>query len=359
MARERGLAVGRGHRAAPTVSVRFVRLLTLALEARGVDVAAFLATLRVDRATLDDPDARLSMRVDDALWAEAPRLTGDDAIGLHLGEHLPPSAFDIISYTMRSSPTLGGAFERLARYIRLLHDVAELGLHVDRPSARLTFRLAPEGTPRQQAEFTLAVFVQFCRQATKTDLVPQAVEFSHPAPADVSEHERIFRAPLSFGRPTSALLLPPEALDLPLAQADAALLSLLERQIQERVARLPQGESVVDRARRLLAGELSGGLPNVETVARQMRMSPRTLHRRLREGGTSFRALLDGLRHDLAARYLAEEQMPIAEAAFLLGFSEASAFHRSFKRWTGQTPAEYRRGEVTRRARRRELSALS
>jgi AraC-like DNA-binding protein len=350
MGRERGLAGGRGHRAAPTVSVRFARLVILALEARGVDVAAFLATLRVDRATLDDPDARLSARVHDALCAEAPRLSGDDHIGLHLGERLPRSAFDIIAYTMRNSPTLGGAFERLARYIRLLHDVAEIGLHVDRRTARLTFRLTPEGTPRQQAEFTLAVFVQFCRQATKTDVVPQAVEFSHPAPADVSEHERIFRAPLSFGRPTTALLLAREALDLPLAYADAALLGLLERQIQERVARLPQGESVVDRARRFLAGELSGGLPNLETVARRMRMSPRTLHRRLREGETSFRALLDGLRHDLAARYLAEDHMPIAEAAFLLGFSEASAFHRSFKRWTGQTPAEYRRSEGARPA---------
>jgi AraC-like DNA-binding protein len=329
----------------PTVSVRFVRLLALALEARGVDVGAFLGGLNVERATLDDPDARLLTRIDDALWTEAERLSGDACIGLHLGEHIPLSAFDIMSYTLRSSPTLRGAFERLARYIRLLHDVAEIGVHAQRGSARVSFRLGPAGTPRQQGEFTLAVFIGFCRRATGTDVVPRAVEFSHAAPADVTEHERIFRSPLLFGRSSTALVLPREALDLPLAEADPGLLSLLERQIHELVARLPQGESVGDRARRLLAGELSGGEPTVETIARRMRMSPRTLHRRLKEEGGSFRAMLDGLRRDMAARLLAEDQMPIAEAAFLLGFSEASAFHRSFKRWTGRTPAEYRRGE--------------
>jgi AraC-like DNA-binding protein len=341
--RRRGLAGGRGHRMAPTVSVRFPRLLVLALEDRGVDVSAFLERLGIERSLLDNPDARLPTYVDDLLWAAAPALAKDENIGLHLGERLPAAAFDLISYTMRSSPTLGGAFERLARYTKLLRDVAEIGVETHRDDARIRFALAPEGTPRQQGEFTLAVFVQFCREATRTDVVPRAVEFSHAAPPDLAEHERVFRAPLLFGRPATALVLPRPALELPLVHADAGLLSLLERQIHELVLRLPQGESVAERARRLIAEELGGGDPSVDTVARHLRMSPRTLHRRLKEAGTSFRLLLDGLRHDMAARYLAEDRLPIAEAAFLLGFSEASAFHRSFKRWTGQTPAEFRR----------------
>jgi AraC-like DNA-binding protein len=328
---------------APTVSVRFPRILVLALEERGVDVSAFLARLGIERSLLDNPDGRLPAPADDLLWAAAPTLAKDDDFGLHLGERLPTSAFDLISYTMRSSPTLGGAFERLARYTKLLRDLATIAVETRGDDARIRFALGPEGTPRQQGEFTLAVFVQFCRQGTQTDVMPRAVEFSHPAPANIAEHRRIFRAPLSFGQTGTALVLPRAALELPLAQADAGLLSLLERQIHELVDRQPQGESVADRARRLIAEELSGGEPNVDTVARHLRMSPRTLHRRLREGGTSFRVLLDTLRHDLAARYLAEDHLPIAEAAFLLGFSEASAFHRSFKRWTGRTPAEFRK----------------
>jgi AraC-like DNA-binding protein len=93
----------------------------------------------------------------------------------------------------------------------------------------------------------------------------------------------------------------------------------------------------------LIAAELCGGDPSVESVARRMHMSPRTLHRRLQEAETSYRVVVDDLRQDLALRYLAEDRLAIAEAAYLLGFSEASAFHRSFKRWTGRTPADYRR----------------
>src|SRR5262249_60561125 len=239
--------------------------------------------------------------------------------------------------------TRGRALAPINTYNTPLLVQTTLDVHTRGDDAGIILELGLRATPRKQGEFSLAVFVQFCRQATKTDLVPRSVEFSHAAPRDVAEHQRIFRAPLAFGQPETALVVPRAALDLPLAHADAGLLSLLERQIHELVLRLPQGESVTDRARRLIAEELSGGDPSVDTVARQLRMSPRTLPRPLKDGGTSFRLLLDSLRHDMAARYLAEDDLPIAEAAFLLGFSEASAFHRSFKRWTGQTPAEFRK----------------
>lgn len=271
------------------------------------------------------------------------RLSGDECFGLHAAERVRPGAFDVLGYTLHSSATLGGAFERLVRYNHLLHDLADLRLTVNGGEARLSLRLLPEGTPRQQAEFSLAVFLLFSRQATGTNVVPRVVEFSHAAPADLSEHRRIFQSPIRFARPATTLVLPRQALDLPLLQADPGLCAVLERQLRELLARLPAGESVLDRVRRLITTELCGGDPSVESVARRMHISPRTLHRRLRDAETSYRAVVDDLRQDLAVRYLAEDRLAIAEAAYLLGFSEASAFHRSFKRWTGRTPADYRR----------------
>jgi len=302
-----------------------------------------LATFGVERAALDDVDARLPASVDVALWAEAPRLSGDDCFGLHAAERVRPGAFDVLGYTLRLSPTVGGAFQRLVRYHRLLHDQSEMRLRVHGREARLSFQLFPEGTPRQQAEFSLAVFLLFVRQATGEDVIPRVAEFSHVEPADVSEHRRIFRAPLRFRRPRPVLVLPRPALDLPLLQADLGLLALLEKQVGALMMRLPPGEGLLDRVRRVVAEQLCGGDPTVERVAREMGTSPRTLHRRMQEAGTSFRMVVDGLRQDLARRYLGDQHLAIAEAAYLLGFSEASAFHRSFKRWTGQTPSEYRR----------------
>jgi AraC-like DNA-binding protein len=319
------------------------RLAADALAAMGADVGALLAAVGVERASLEDVDGRVPVSVDLTLWAEAQRLSGDDCFGLHAAEMVRPGSFDVLGYTLHASPTLGGAFERLVRFNRLLHDVADLRLTLRGAQARLSFQLLPDGTPRQQAEFSLAVFLLFSRYATGVDVVPRAVEFSHAAPADTSEHRRIFRGPLFFSRPVTALVLPRTVLDRPLLQADPGLCAVLERQLSELLARLPAGESLLDRIRRQIAAELCGGDPSVEAVARRMYVSTRTLHRRLREAGTSYRLTLDGLRQDLAVRYLAEDRMSIAEAAYLLGFSEASAFHRSFKRWTGRTPAEYRR----------------
>jgi AraC-like DNA-binding protein len=318
------------------------RLVVEALEAVGADAGGLLAAFGIDRATLEDVDARLPASFDLALWAEAPRLSGDECFGLHAAERVRPGSFDVLGYTLQTSPTMGGAFERLVRYNRLIHDQSEMRLSTHGEDARLSFQLFPEGTPRQQAEFSLAVFLLFARQATGFDVVPRAVDFSHAEPKDVSEHRRIFRAPLHFRRPRPTLVLARWALDLPLAQADPGLLTVLEKQLGQLISRLAPGEGLMERTRRLVLEQLPGGDPKVEHVGRELGMSSRTLHRRLREAGTSFREVVDGLRHDLAVRYLAEERLAIAEVAYLLGFSEASAFHRSFKRWTGQTPADFR-----------------
>jgi AraC-like DNA-binding protein len=329
--------------APPTVSVRMPRICAEALEARGIDVTSFLEGLSVRRSALHDVDGRVTVEVDLALWAAAPLLSGDECFGLHAAEQLvPQGAFDVLGYTLHASASVGDAFRRLVRYNRLLHDLAELDLQVAPDEARIDFCLAPEGTPRQQAEFSLAVFLSFCRNATGVDVTPLRVEFSHAAPADLREQTRVFRCPLVFDKTRNSLVLPPHVLELPLLGTNPGLCAVLERQLDGLLAELPPGESVVERVKRLIAAELCGGEPTAEVVARRMRATPRTLHRWLRAEGTSYREILEGLRRTLALRYLAEDRLAIGETAYLLGFSDASAFHRSFKRWTGKTPAQHR-----------------
>jgi AraC-like DNA-binding protein len=172
------------------------------------------------------------------------------------------------------------------------------------------------------------------------------VSFRHSPPADLSEHRRLFRAPIRFNRPVNGVVLRRALLDAPLVKADPGLCGVLERHVRELVERMPKATALSDRVRELVASELSTGGASAATVARKLHMSRRTLQRQLGADGTTFRALFDMLRRDLAMHYLGERKIAIAEVAFLLGFSEASAFYRAFNRWYGTTPTAYRRISV-------------
>jgi AraC-like DNA-binding protein len=128
--------------------------------------------------------------------------------------------------------------------------------------------------------------------------------------------------------------------------ADSGLSTVLEQRVREVIARLPPLETVSGRARAILAEEFDGGRPTAATIGRRLGLSVRTLHRHLRAEGTSLRAVTLELRRELSQRYL-REGATIGEVAFLLGYSEASAFHRSFRRWTGRTPSAYRRDRTS------------
>jgi len=142
--------------------------------------------------------------------------------------------------------------------------------------------------------------------------------------------------------PESALIFTFDANQVPLPTSDPALLEILKRHADHLLAKLPPSDDFIARVRQLIAQELTGGDPSADHLATRLGMSSRTLRRRLEERGTGHKALLDEIRRELAMRHLGEERLEIGEVAFLLGYSEASAFHRAFKRWTGSTPVDYR-----------------
>jgi AraC-like DNA-binding protein len=327
-----------------TVSVRSIRPAVARLGRLGVDVASLLSAVGVDHALLDDSDARLPHSLLLAIWDEAVARSGDDAFGIHVAEEVRPGAFDVLDYGIRSSATLGEGFERLVRYHRILHDAAVVDLRVEGDRARLLHSLPAEAgpLPRHAAEFILAGWLVVARQATGLDFAPLEVSFRHAAPVHLAEHRRVFRAPLSFGQPRNEMVVGRTLLDTPLVKSDPGLCAVLEPYVRELLERVPTTTTLAQRVRHLVAE----GLPSVataEVVARRLGRGRRTLNRQLGQEGVSFRSLVDELRHELALRYLAEPRMAVAEVGFLLGFSEASAFHRAFKRWTGITPAEHRR----------------
>jgi AraC-like DNA-binding protein len=327
-----------------TVSTRSVRPVIERLRALEIDVAAVLTAAGCDAAALDDPDGRIPHQLAIAVWREAVERSGDDTFGIHTAEQIRPGAFDVLDYATRSSATLGEGLQRLLRYHRILHDVAVVQLSEDGDRVELTHELPDQAgvLPRQPAEFIVAAWIVVARQATGTDFAPLEVTFRHSPPADTTEHERFFRAAVRFNSAANGVVLSRSLLELPLIKSDPGLCAVLERHLGELLDRMPRTTSVSARVRQAVAKDLSTAPPSATAAARKLHMSRRTLQRLLEAEGTTFSELVDTLRCDLATRYLREPAIAIAEVAFLLGFSEASAFHRAFKRWQGTTPAGYR-----------------
>ncbi|MFS8070938.1 MAG: helix-turn-helix domain-containing protein, partial [Byssovorax sp.] len=163
-----------------------------------------------------------------------------------------------------------------------------------------------------------------------------------PAPRDTRAIEAFFKAPVRFASAESQLILEAATLATPLLKADPDLAAFFALRADDLLER-HSAEGLAQRLRALLEGELGRVLPTLETAATRLGVSARTLRRRLQEEGTTFQDTLDETRCELAKRHLGEDKLALGEVAFLLGFSEPSAFHRAFKRWTGQTPLSYRR----------------
>lgn len=311
------------------------------LQAAGIDVASI--------STGDVPNVQ-RMR----LWEQAVSMSGDCDFGLHMAEWInqcPEEHFDVLAYAVRSCATLGEHCRRVERYARLLHPDMFFKLEVEDQTARLVNGLVNgQRLPRHPAECMLALAVLQGRRAVGDDLSFIEVRFVHEAPISTQEHERIFRAPIRHGCARSELVMDARDLDKPQRHAEPRLQQVLERQLENLVLQLPEPRSFLTQVKKIVADRLPEAEPDVGYVAAKMHMSSRTLQRRLTDEGTSFAKLLAEVRRDMACEMLHNERTTIHEVAFALGFVEVPAFYRAFKRWTGKTPAEYRRGvqdEVT------------
>ena len=311
---------------------------------RGVDAERVARSHGLDPAQLADPFGRVPHAAIVGLWQDLPTLTGDPACGLHAAEAGHAQAFDALDYTLRHCATAGDALDRVQRYQRLLHDRGVIRIDVEDEFARYAQSWhADPPAPRQFVEFVFAMWAFRMRRSSARPFPLIEVAFAHPAPADTDEHRRVFAAPLRFAAPENAITFDATLLDAPLVAADPTLVAVIDRQVEALLAKLPPRDDFLAGLRRELADELTQGALDLERVARRMHTSTRTLQRRLHEAGITFQAYADEVRRDLTLERLTAPGATITEVAFLAGFSDVSAFHRAFRRWTGSTPAEYRR----------------
>ncbi|SDI81641.1 AraC-type DNA-binding protein [Pseudomonas delhiensis] len=334
---------------AGSISIAYVQGLVDHLERRGVAPQRLLAGARLDPAVLDQREARIAASVYVDLLELGLALSGDADLGLHLGEAVRPGHFGVLGYLLMSCATLGDALHRQARYAELVGSLGRVELADEPPRAGheplVRHRWEPL-LPRQQrqlAEETLACWLRFGHWISGRDQAPLEVRFRHPAPADTAEHRRIFRCPVLFGQADNALVFPRRLLALPLEQADSQIQRTLDAYAGRLLESIRRGDGVLERARQCLAERLPEQAVDLEALAGELALSPRTLQRRLRDSGLSFSRLVDETRQQLVLHHLRDPALELADVASLVGFSETGSLARAFRRWTGQSLGQYRR----------------
>ena len=313
------------------------------VQAQGRD-AAPLRTLP-GMSELVDPDCRVPETSVEEAWRLAATLTDGAAVGVHLAQWLPRGALDLVEYAFRASPSLARGLERLVRYGRVVSDRLAARMDVNGEGLLLTFGDTGTTTLHPgRAEFAVAMALRLARDGTGHAVIPRQVSFAHSAPADPSEHRRFFRGPVRFGAGSTAMILSREDAARPMLGADEALSAVVRRRLEKALAdrNLLETGPLSGRVRRLMVEHLGGPPLTPSAMARMLSVSERTLSRRLADEGTSFRAILDDVRRESACTLLQDRSLSVGDVAFFLQYSEPAAFHRAFRRWTGQAPGEFR-----------------
>lgn len=328
---------------APLVSAWLLRPVVAALRSRGVAPEVVFEQCGLSAFDVDAPHEKLPRSTAIALLDAAAVATSDPAFGLAAAELYQPGA-NVFDYAGVTSPTVGGALSRISRYVRLVDEGLQLKLEIDGHTAKMVFS-SRDGSalPAVLAEYVVGVGVIAARQWVGFAF-PVETRFMHPKPADTSMHERVLRGVTHFGAECDAIVFPKAALDIPMRSADPELLPALDAQASKLLATsLREALPLPERVRELLRSELEHGSPTTERIAERLKMSERTLRRRLSDRHTSLKEILDSLRRELSLELLSTPGATIEDVALRLGFSDATAFHRAFRRWTGKTPGEHLR----------------
>ncbi len=324
--------------------------LTLVLEVarrNGVDPTPLLRDLAIDPGRIDDQNYRLRIEQAVALQAALEKQLPQSA-SLTLHEIWNPNAMGVLGHGWLTSSTLRSAFERLERFSRIVTEgidvvvVEEAVMDTPVVSMKANF-IEPDKAPFLRMSGTQAILLAMCQALAGRDFHPLEVTLAHAAPEESGPWFALFQCPVRFGAPRCCFSIAAEVADAPLAPVPAQLAQLHDQLMLDYLAGM-ESSDLTEKVKAVIVELLPSGQVTDAKVAHELFMTPRTLQRRLKERGTTFKSLLTEVRHELATHYLRDGRYSLSEISYLLGFSELSAFSRAFKRWAGVAPSAYRAG---------------
>ncbi len=326
-----------------TLPVQYLRQVAEQLTAMGADVSAWLARSRLSEAQLNDAGFQPDFGSFCQLIQDALDNTGEGAFGLLVGERLVVNTHGILGYAAMQSGSVRQALQLVERYLCLRTSLVVVSLRQDDESAHILFTpsYALGDIQRPVLEAIVLAIKNVFDAITLGGYALTRVSFPFARPSYAELAEEMFRCEVAYDAEWAGFTLPLALLDLPLKMADPASFREAELICQRELDKLQQAVSMSARVRRVML-EKQNGFPSLNVTARLFHLTPRTLHRRLLEEGTSFKTILEEVRHTLAVAHLQAGHLSIEEIAYTLGYTDIANFRRAFKRWEGMPPAQFR-----------------
>ena len=310
--------------------------------AAGIAQDELFGPLGLDRAALGVPGTQLAVAVVVQLFERARALTRNPGIGIQLGLQMRASAHGYLGFAAMTASTLREALETATRFVPTRTNALSLSLHVSGPTASLVIEeRADFGPARDAILFALAVGIWQIGDALTGRELTGAADFAFPRPAYVEQVTGL-RQSLRFAQPVTQLIFDASALSLPLTMSDPVSRQLAYSELERSLEELGADQEILGRVRSAVE-RATGGFRSLEEVASGLHVSTRTLKRRLAAQGVTYSDVLEEQRREKALLLLRSPSLSLDEIAEQLGYSDTSNFRRAFRRWTGVSPAAYRK----------------
>jgi AraC-like DNA-binding protein len=320
------------------------------LQESGIRVSALLQNAGLPSGLFEQPRATVTTEELFALWHGIGQASTNPAIGLELGTETKPEHFDPIALVALSTSSFGEAMRQMARYKQLscpeeiIHETNE-----EEWSIQFRWLHANDVEPEVLTDLCFAWVLTIARHGTGTLVSPVRLELVRPR-VYAKVIERHFGCPIVVGASRNAIVFRASDAALPFKTRNADLLAMLTPQFDEELKQHKSQETFPERVRGTIQRKLAGRRPKMVDVARELRISSRTLQRRLQDAGYSFQQVLEEARHQLACHYLNSSLLELNETAYLLGYEDSNSFVRAFRTWEGVPPARWRGAQRTKAA---------